>query len=65
MKLTYHVGDTIHARLYDAREIVGRVVGIEETVAGRKVRIVSGACVRKLDASQIVRVIHPPVPSAS
>ncbi len=40
-------------RLYDGRVVVGTFCGIEETVAGKKVRIISGDCLLTVNADQV------------
>ena len=48
----------VHVRLYDGRVVVGKVCSVEETVAGTKVRIVSGDCLLTVNADQIVAVVR-------
>jgi hypothetical protein len=47
----------ITVRLYDGRVVVGTVCAIEETVAGIKVRIVSGNYVLTANANQIINLV--------
>jgi hypothetical protein len=45
----------VHIKLCDGRVLLGTVCRIEKTVAGTKVRILSGACLLTVNADQIIR----------
>jgi hypothetical protein len=55
-RLRYSPGSTVRVQLHDARVLRGEVRAILETTSGRKVRILSGACVLTVRAEQIVTV---------
>ena len=56
-RLCYDRGSTVRVRLFDTRVLQGEVKAILETSSGRKVRILSGACVLTVRAEQVIRVI--------
>lgn len=56
-RLQYQRGSTVRVRLFDARVLRGEVRAIIETTSGRKVRILSGACVLTVGAEQVITVI--------
>jgi hypothetical protein len=55
--LNYRHGSTVHVRLWDGRVIEAKVSYMEKTVAGRKVTVVSGSVINRVDAEQITRVV--------
>jgi len=51
---TIPLGSTVRVQLFDGRIVIGTVLAVVDTVAGRKVRIKSGESVMTVDAEQVI-----------
>jgi hypothetical protein len=49
------IGDTVKARLFDGSEVSGKVVHVEQTAEGIRLRIVCGSVVNTVMLAQVVR----------
>ena len=48
---------TVQVRLWNGRTVEGKVSYMEETVGGRKITVVSGSVVHRVNTEQIIEVV--------
>jgi len=51
---TIPLGSTVRVQLFDGRIVIGTVLAVVDTVAGRKVRVKSGDRIVTVDAEQVI-----------
>ena len=56
MKNSFRLWDKVDVQLYDGKKVTAKIIGIDETVAGTKLRIRHDAVINYIDAAQVIAI---------